>query len=386
MGVLGREPAHRGAPHVHVEDAPLQLGGLDEVGVAEGGLGEAHAARVEAVGALVDGHSPAGVVILGLADQGVLRLDQLVPDRGRLRRYAAEHAAHDAQRPYRGAKLAAIALTGPWKLPTLEPRRIWWARPRKLCALERPGEGGATTAPRGGRPRSRTCAGAACGWWCLDDALAPQPGRTTRRPGSTGTTCRWRRPQDGADALEELLPLLRRELAATRGGGDARRQPHRLRGRGLRRAPARGRAAPTRPRRSPGPRAPASPSRRGACALLGVERGGGGWPCSAGRVRQHPRASSPTATGWGSKPSSVAWSAPSLQHERGVQARRGRRGEVGVDAIADHERRALAEPVERGQEQLRLRLADDLGRAPASRTPRRRAMAPVPGQSPSGCG
>ena len=23
----------------------------------------------------------------------------------------------------------------------LEPRRIWWARPRKLCALERPGGG-----------------------------------------------------------------------------------------------------------------------------------------------------------------------------------------------------------------------------------------------------
>ena len=23
-----------------------------------------------------------------------------------------------------------------------EPRRIWWARPRKLCALERPGGGG----------------------------------------------------------------------------------------------------------------------------------------------------------------------------------------------------------------------------------------------------
>ncbi len=24
------------------------------------------------------------------------------------------------------------------------PRRIWWARPRKLCALERPGGGGRT--------------------------------------------------------------------------------------------------------------------------------------------------------------------------------------------------------------------------------------------------
>ena len=28
-----------------------------------------------------------------------------------------------------------------------EPKRIWWARPRKLCALERPGGGGRTHRP-----------------------------------------------------------------------------------------------------------------------------------------------------------------------------------------------------------------------------------------------
>lgn len=32
-----------------------------------------------------------------------------------------------------------------------EPKRIWWARPRKLCALERPGGGG-----RSHRPERRT--------------------------------------------------------------------------------------------------------------------------------------------------------------------------------------------------------------------------------------
>lgn len=32
-----------------------------------------------------------------------------------------------------------------------EPKRIWWARPRKLCALERPGGGG-----RSHRPQRRT--------------------------------------------------------------------------------------------------------------------------------------------------------------------------------------------------------------------------------------
>jgi hypothetical protein len=30
---------------------------------------------------------------------------------------------------------------------TNEPRRIWWARPRKLCALERPGGGGRSHRP-----------------------------------------------------------------------------------------------------------------------------------------------------------------------------------------------------------------------------------------------
>ena len=28
-----------------------------------------------------------------------------------------------------------------------EPKRIWWARPRKLCALERPGGGGRSHRP-----------------------------------------------------------------------------------------------------------------------------------------------------------------------------------------------------------------------------------------------
>ncbi len=28
-----------------------------------------------------------------------------------------------------------------------EPNRIWWARPRKLCAMERPGGGGRSHRP-----------------------------------------------------------------------------------------------------------------------------------------------------------------------------------------------------------------------------------------------
>jgi hypothetical protein len=91
-----------------------------------------------------------------------------------------------------------------------EPRRIWWARPRKLCALERPGGGGRNHRVdrraaeieylRGHgvrlvvsymKTRHNIAAYEAAG---LDWHHVPVP-----------DTAR------GADALEELLPLLRRE-------------------------------------------------------------------------------------------------------------------------------------------------------------------------------
>ncbi|HEX8065584.1 MAG TPA: hypothetical protein VF520_03550 [Thermoleophilaceae bacterium] len=91
------------------------------------------------------------------------------------------------------------------------PKRIWWARPRKLCALERPGGGG-----RSHRPERRAAE---------LDYLAE---RGVRLVVSTMTTRHnladyeaagldWHHVPvascaEGADALEELLPLLRREL------------------------------------------------------------------------------------------------------------------------------------------------------------------------------
>jgi len=92
-----------------------------------------------------------------------------------------------------------------------EPRRIWWARPRKLCALERPGGGG-----RSHRPERR------------EAELAWLKERGVRTVISTMGT-RHNLPAyeaagleahhiavpstaDGAAALEELLALLRREL------------------------------------------------------------------------------------------------------------------------------------------------------------------------------
>ncbi|MEA2456648.1 MAG: hypothetical protein QOI45_2910 [Thermoleophilaceae bacterium] len=97
------------------------------------------------------------------------------------------------------------------ELAVREPRRIWWARPRKLCALERPGGGGRNhrVERRGAeieylrgrgvrivvsvmRSRHNLAAYEAAG---LDWHHVPV-----------------RKPEDGAQALEELLPLLRYEL------------------------------------------------------------------------------------------------------------------------------------------------------------------------------
>ena len=90
-----------------------------------------------------------------------------------------------------------------------EPRRIWWARPRKLCALERPGGGG-----RSHRPERRA------------EEIAYLRARGVRMVVSTMPTRHnladyeragldWHHvpaTAEGVDALEELLPLLRREL------------------------------------------------------------------------------------------------------------------------------------------------------------------------------
>src|SRR3954453_19610678 len=46
-----------------------------------------------------------------------------------------------------GANLAPHVLDSWMGQATREPRRIWWARPRKLCALERPGGGGRSHRP-----------------------------------------------------------------------------------------------------------------------------------------------------------------------------------------------------------------------------------------------
>jgi hypothetical protein len=93
----------------------------------------------------------------------------------------------------------------------LEPKRIWWARPRKLCALERPGGGG-----RSHRPERR-----AAEIDYLSESgvrLVISTMKTRHNLGDyEAAGLEWHHLPvesciDGADALEELLPLLKREL------------------------------------------------------------------------------------------------------------------------------------------------------------------------------
>ena len=93
----------------------------------------------------------------------------------------------------------------------LEPRRIWWARPRKLCALERPGGGG-----RSHRPERRTAEID----WLVDSGVRVVISTMTTRHNLSAyerAGLEWRHvpvtsAEEGAEALEQLLPLLRREL------------------------------------------------------------------------------------------------------------------------------------------------------------------------------
>src|SRR2546423_828757 len=93
----------------------------------------------------------------------------------------------------------------------VEPKRIWWARPRKLCALERPGGGG-----RSHRPERRAVEIEDLkerGVWLVTSTMKTR--HTLADYEAAGLGCPplpVESGADGAEALEELLPLLRREL------------------------------------------------------------------------------------------------------------------------------------------------------------------------------
>jgi len=95
----------------------------------------------------------------------------------------------------------------------IEPRRIWWARPRKLLAMERPGGGG-----RSHRPARRE---GEIAWLAAHRVRAVVSTMATRHnlAAYEAAGLHWHHvpvpvTADGAAALEEILVLLRTELRA----------------------------------------------------------------------------------------------------------------------------------------------------------------------------
>jgi hypothetical protein len=92
-----------------------------------------------------------------------------------------------------------------------QPRRIWWARPRKLCALERPGGGG-----RSHRPERREAEIAylrASGVRLVVSVMATRHNLGHYEDAGVDSRHLPLKPDtDPAALLEELLALLRREL------------------------------------------------------------------------------------------------------------------------------------------------------------------------------
>lgn len=90
-----------------------------------------------------------------------------------------------------------------------EPKRFWWARPRKLCALERPGGGG-----RSHRPERREAEIAWLKRSGVRTVISTMPTRHNLA-AYEAAGLRWLHvPGDVGDeeALEALLAVLRREL------------------------------------------------------------------------------------------------------------------------------------------------------------------------------
>ena len=92
-----------------------------------------------------------------------------------------------------------------------EPSRIWWARPGKLCGLERP-----VAPPPSPRPERRAAEIAYLKRndvrLCISTMVSRHNLGAYEAAGLPWHHVPVESAQRGADALEELLPLLRREL------------------------------------------------------------------------------------------------------------------------------------------------------------------------------
>jgi hypothetical protein len=91
-----------------------------------------------------------------------------------------------------------------------EPTRIWWARPRKLCALERPGGGGRSH--RADRRAAEIAYLQTFGVRLVVSVMGTRHNLAAYdEAGLDWHHVPVARTEDGAEALEELLGLLRRE-------------------------------------------------------------------------------------------------------------------------------------------------------------------------------
>jgi hypothetical protein len=92
-----------------------------------------------------------------------------------------------------------------------QPKRIWWARPRKLCALERPGGGGRSH--RRERRDAELAYLRANGVRMLISTIRSRHGLAAyEEAGFDWHHVPVASAAEGAAQLEELLPFLRREL------------------------------------------------------------------------------------------------------------------------------------------------------------------------------
>jgi hypothetical protein len=92
-----------------------------------------------------------------------------------------------------------------------QPKRIWWARPRKLCALERPGGGGRSHRPD--RRREEIEWLEASGVRLVVSTMPTRHNLAAyEEAGLDWRHVPVRSSADEAEVLEQLLRLLRREL------------------------------------------------------------------------------------------------------------------------------------------------------------------------------
>ena len=95
-----------------------------------------------------------------------------------------------------------------------QPKRIWWARPRKLCGLERPGGGGRSH--RRDRREAEIAYLTAHGVrMCVSTAPSRHNLTSYEAAGLEWHHVPVASAEEGAAALEELLPFLRRRLGST---------------------------------------------------------------------------------------------------------------------------------------------------------------------------